>query len=258
MKLSSFLFIFLILSSISKAQNNLSDAFTTDQDGKYNRKAYYNLGEAYFQKKDYDSSNLILKSFLATTFTEKQMQEESYIPDIYYKGLACDLVYKIHLERKQYDSAFYYLELDYREYNYSGGCGYGQSSLQWDRKKAEVYIAMGDYPHAKKLLYNTLFRMDEISPEESVEMLKAVYITEGHTKKLKKDLDKAIRRINFRENSDNDERKEFFFNFQKIEIHLDTARCLDSNIKKCQNEYREIIRNSSFYKMVKDLAEGNN
>jgi len=230
----------------------LSKVLKENPDHGYFRKGYYNLGKAYFLNKNYDSASVILNSVLIRKFSDNHKQDEQYISDSYYKSLACYNLFELYLEIKQFDSAFYFLDLKYGENLYLGSCGTGYSYLRKDLDQARVLIAMGNYTEAKKLIFNTLFRLDEILPSEGVEILKSLYIKEGKYRNLKKALDKSSKKVYMRPTDKG--YNNYYFKFQKLEIYLGSIPCLDLESKECREEFVQSIKRSEFYIMIDELS----
>ena len=216
-------------------------------------KAFYNTGYCYLMNREFDSSIVIFKSILTSSFNETESSGGGIMDDPYtnYRHRASELLSDIYFNKNMFDTALHYFAMSDTVYRYLHFCGneHAANRISVALRYSEIYLKLGEKESAIGSLLPAVF-ITLSNNSKVIEELKK--LLDGH-KNIKSDLDKALSNIYAKARHGKDyDYNNFYIKFLNTEIEVPYGYEDD---KKEFDKEKTIadVRKTDFYKMIESL-----
>lgn len=218
--------------------------------------ALNNLAYAYWSSGDTTKAISLFQTILSGNFNDKRpvITDIMASPFTNYKHYASMSLYEINNDRKQYDSALYYLNLANTGSPYEHFCGNAQDSksIYMALRYAELFEQLKDTVNTEKALLDAIFLESE-GNGEVLDRLQDIYKKSG-LKNLDIEFDLAVDSLQYTFRSPQSEYKEYLLRFRNVGLVIPEALFMFTKDVSISN-VRERLRKSMFRDMLVSLYQ---
>ncbi len=216
--------------------------------------AMNSLAYAYWNSGDTAAAISFFQTILASDFNDRKpvIADIMASPFANYKHYASMSLYEINNDRKQYDSALYYLNLANTGNPYEHFCGNAQDSksIYMALRYADLFEQLKDTVNAEKALLDAVFLESE-GNGEVLEKLQKAYKKVG-LKNLDKEFDVAVDSLQYAFSSPQLNYKVYLLHFRNAELIVPYS-LIEFIEEKSISAVKERLRKSLFREMLTSL-----
>lgn len=225
-------------------------------------KAFFNVGFLHYKLEMNEESKAIFKQILSFEVDDRELIGGDIMSNPYanYKNRSCQILYEIYNKTEQYDSALYYFKLADTKYPYQSFCGNAHASNRVYKALvyADLYQKKEMFLKQEEALLRAIFVDGLTGNNEVIEQLKLMYQKKDNPIEIKKEFDKALKKMKriVIKNEDKEPYYQTYFKFHKIKLYIPYHMIGYENytVKKVDlSLIKKEIYELNFYKMLEEL-----